>query len=260
MIKKNILFLLLIIFPISVLAHEEVSQSIDHYYSDLYIKLIYIASAIIIISVILAIKLNKKNSLKTAFFLLITIPTIIVTIFLVGSTIYINIIAHTKGPVHWHADFEIYNCDKKVDIINPKGISNRVGSSTFHEHGDNRIHIEGVVVNLEDVNLQNFFKFIGGSITNDYAIIPTNEGILEIRNNNLCNRKLGRLQAFLYTTEDNRIKQEKINNFPEYIPSANSLVPPGDCIIIEFNEEKNKTDYICKTYKVAINKGDLIGS
>ena len=54
-------------------------------------------------------------------------------------------------------------------------------------------------------------------------------------------------------------KQEKLDDFVEYILSPYQTIPPGDCIIFEFGELKDKTNYICETYKVAIDKGDLVG-
>ena len=53
---------------------------------------------------------------------------------------------------------------------------------------------------------------------------------------------------------------QKIDNFPEYVLSPYSQIPPGDCIIIEFSEEKQTTEHICETYKVAVQRGELSGS
>ena len=122
-----------------------------------------IASIIVGVLILFAIY-DKDRSEKTKIFLFlgIIIPIVLVTIYSAGSTIYLNIISETQGPVHWHADFEIWDCGQKIDLINPTGFSNRVGNPVFHEHGDDRIHVEGVVVEKKDVDLHSFFEVIGG--------------------------------------------------------------------------------------------------
>jgi len=48
-------------------------------------------------------KLHKN--LKKILFAAIVIPVVAATIFLAGSTIYLNSVSSSGGPVHWHADF-----------------------------------------------------------------------------------------------------------------------------------------------------------
>ena len=177
--------------------------------------------------------------------------------YLTGSTIYLNVVSESKGPVHWHADFEIWNCGEAIDLIDSTGLSNRVGIPVLHEHGDNKIHVEGIVVEKSHADLHSFFEAVGGSLTNNYFAVSTNKGIIEMRNGDLCNGVAGKLQAFIYKTENNVVKQEKLENFDEYVLSPYSNTPPGDCIILEFNEDKDKTEHICNSYKIAIEKGDI---
>jgi len=268
--KKILLIILLLTIVPLILAHEGEEESIDlnETIHDSQLNLVYIASIIIGIATIISIHYEKKlKKSKKYLFLLIIIPAILVTLFLASSTIYLNVISETKGPVHWHADFEIWNCGEKIDLVNPGGLSNRVGSSVFHEHGDDRIHVEGVVVDKIGIDLHNFFKVLGGTITKDTLLIPTDNDFLNLKNNDLCNNKPGELQAFIYKvnnpkdTKNWKFTQEKIENFPDLVLSPYSNIPPGDCIIIEFDSEiKEKTNKICETYKIAIEKGDLIGS
>ncbi len=227
---------------------------------------ITIASIIALILVLFSIyEKDKSEKMKRFLFLGIAIPIIIATAYSAGSTIYLNLASHTKGPVHWHADFEVWNCGQKIDLIDPTGMSNRVGTPVFHEHGDDRIHVEGVVVDEKDVDLHNFFEFVGGIINEDYLYVPTNKGYTEISNDGICNGQQGKLQVFLYKIENpddtkNWIyEQQKLENFEDYILSPYSNVPPGDCIIIEFDAEKEKTDKICESYRVAMARGELSG-
>jgi len=144
-------------------------------------------------------------------------------------------------------------------------MSNRIGTSIFHEHNDNRIHVEGVVIDKDDVNLHEFFETFGSEFEKDKLIVETNQGIISMNNGNKCNEKEGKLQVFLYKVknpEDNKnwiYEQIKLDDFDQYVLSPYSNVPPGDCIIIEFYQDKDKTDKICETYKVAMGSGDLIG-
>lgn len=223
-------------------------------------------TVITIIAIVFQKELEKR---KKILFLAITVPVILVSIFLIGSTITLNVLSETKGPIHWHADYEIYHCGERVDLVDPQGLSNRVGTPVFHEHNDDRVHVEGTVMMRENVNLQSYLRVLEGEITQTSLSIPTNRGILEINNGDACpDGKPGELQVFLYkivNPDPDRktgfiYKQEKLENFPEYILAPYFYVPPGDCFVIEFGESKERTDHICTTYEVAIEEGDLRGS
>lgn len=263
---KIIFILLISLLVISIsFAHEEENleaKSIEQTIKDNSLVYLLIASVISTIFVVYAIYIRKHpvfNKQKTMLFLGIIVPIILATFYLAAGTIYLNIISESRGPVHWHADFEIYECGDKIDMIDPEGLANRVGTSTFHEHGDDRIHIEGVVVDSDEIDLHNFFKTIGGSMTQNSMSLLTNEGIIEMKNGDLCNDLQGTLQVFVYRTVGENVKQEKLDDFTDYVLSPFSNVPPGDCIIIELDEEKEKTDHICETYRIALERGDVIG-
>jgi len=267
---STLLWLISFIFlSFHVVAHDEAALQQDSYLLKNYSSLSFVFGGLLIILSLAAVSIlyeKKIKRLKKFFFMGMIITIIVVTLFLVGSTLFVNLRSETKGPVHWHADFEIYRCEEHIDIVEPEGFSNRIGSSTFHEHDDDRVHVEGVIANTKDVDLHNFFRIIGGSITKEGFSLLTNRGLVEVRNGDLCDRKIGKLQVFLYkvinpdATSGLIYKQEKLNDFENYILSPYSNVPPGDCIIIEFGEEKQKTDNICESYRAAIEKGDLFGS
>ena len=276
-IKRLVVLILLLSTTIFILALEDGGK--NRFQSDISIKSILSAfsinvalifSLVILILVIISIHYEKKlKKYKKWLFLGIIIPVIITTLYLVASTVYLNLISETKGPVHWHADFEIWNCGKKINLIDPKGLSNRIGTSVLHEHNDDRIHVEGVVVNYTKVDLSSFFEviFSGGQLTKNELVVPTNDGVFALIDGDECNGRAGKLQVFLYriiNPEEKKsgfiYKQEKLENFENYVLSPYSTVPPGDCIIIEFGEEKEKTEHICETYKTATEKGDLVGS
>ena len=215
--------------------------------------------------VIFSLIVNKKKTEKQKWFLFIaiSIPIVIATLFSAISTVYLNVRSETGGPVHWHADFEILNCENKVNLVDPEGIMNRVGNPVFHEHGDDRIHVEGVITDVRDADLHSFIDVVGGSLTDDELIVPTNEGLIAVNDGDLCNGKFGKVQIFLYSIVDAYSSQN--DNFvyeqkkiaADYVLSPYSNVPPGDCIIIEFDEEKEFTDKICEPYRIAIEQGKM---
>jgi hypothetical protein len=207
---------------------------------------------------------NKKNNPEPTFFHFIFWPMvliiIVVTAYVAGGTVYLNIVSETGGPVHWHADYEIWNCGENLDIKDATGLSNRIGSPVLHDHGDNRIHIEGVVVNYEEASLKSFLRVIGGELNQGKLKVPVNDGVIEMVDGQNCPNGSGTLQVFVYKTVDNTATQEKLTNYPGYVLSPHTIVPPGDCVIFEFDsEQKETTDKICETYEIALDKGVLNG-
>ena len=193
-------------------------------------------------------------------FLFGAIVTIVlgITGYLIWSTISTNIKSKTGGPVHWHADFEIWNCGEKIDIIDPKGWDNKVGTPLFHEHSDGRIHVEGPVMDYSEISLGQFFRVIGGELASSSLSTPVNNGLVIMENGTKCGGETGEVQVLVYKTEGKTFFQEKLVDPASYILSPHSKVPPGDCIIIEFDKKKDKTDKICNFYEVAIQKGEIL--
>lgn len=254
----------LLAFPTSVLAQTSSEPSLEQTIHSYSWTSILISTLIIAFVVLLTFIIKNETGLqKKLFFALIVIPTLFTTVYLFASTIYLNVNSSTGGPVHWHADFEIWNCNKKVDLVNPTGFSNKIGTPTLHEHNDDRIHVEGVVLKKEDTKFSNFIKVIGGKITTDKLELPTTEGKLVLEEAGFCpDGTYGELQAFLYKVEGKNIGRSKftdMNELADHILAPHSNVPPGDCIIIEFGEYKEKTDHICTFYNTAIRQGKFSG-
>lgn len=213
------------------------------------------------IGVLIAVSMLKKEHRegeKLALFWSIAAIAIFTTFYLVGGTIAKNRISLTGGPVHWHADFEIYACGEKVELKSPEGLSNRIGSSDFHEHGDNRIHVEGVVKSYADVTLQKFFETVGGRMEKNYLKIPTDRGEIIFQDGMACaSGETGIWQTFVYRTKNQTAWQEKLSDPQNYVLSPESQVPPGDCIVMEFGAPKDKIDRLCEFYEIAHKKGEL---
>jgi len=234
--KSNLVFLLLILlalFSYTVSSHEE-EQEFDLTPHDIhpistwavvgYGSLIF---AVLIVIIVLFHKRMNEAAKKATYFSVVAVSGA-VTLYLIATTLHLNIISETKGPVHWHADFEIWICDKEINLVDPKGLSNKVGTPLLHEHNDNRIHVEGVVVNKKDVSLGAFFAALGGSLSNDGIKVPTNDGLVSVHNGDLCSERLAKLYVF--------VNGNLIDNPPTYVLSPYQQVPPGDRIKIVFTE------------------------
>jgi len=248
-------------------------------------KAVGIGSLLLVILVVTAAILKDKfPALNKGLFGGIVIAVVIPTLVLIGSTIYLNSVSYTGGPVHWHADFEVWACGNEIELQDPSGFSNKVGTPTLHEHDDKRIHLEGVPVTSKDASLGKFVGVIGGQITKTSLSIPLNATgsifeedtlgngkaddyknlipamaisesasgrFLSVSNGDNCGSDKAELQVFLYRMQnDKEYKQIKVKDPAELVIKDESLVPPGDCIIIEFDERKEFTDKLCLQYGV----------
>ncbi len=199
-------------------------------------------------------------ALSHVLFFSIAFSVIGITAYVAGSTIYLNVVSSTNGPVHWHADFEVWHCGQWVDLVDPTGFSNRVGEPVLHEHNDNRMHIEGVVVERHDVSIGNFWRSVGGELSQGWLKVPANSGEVTMKDGDSCGDGTGTLQVFVWKSVDGKAVQQKLGTgYEDYVPSGHGNIPPGDCIIFEFGELKDRTEHMCASYKVAIERGALNG-
>lgn len=255
-----ILFFSLFAFPSAIFAQDQVSYSnLEEKISSLSFTSIFISTFLLISFALISLYASPLRAFsKKLLFILIGFVAIGQTLILAGSTIYLNAVSHSKGPVHFHADFEVFHCGTKIDLENPTGFSNKIGTSTLHEHNDFRIHLEGVVVKEDDQSLGKFFHVIGGNISKDSLSVPTTNGMLTVKNGDLCpDGTSGTLNVFVYRTVNKTYVQQKINDPASYIYAPESQVPSGDCIIIEYGPEKNSTDKLCTSYQVAESLGKI---
>lgn len=249
---------------LEVLAHEgeeiieEVTPTLGEIIRGNSLQFSLVALVIILLLSLVALFLkNPSEKIKYLLFGLIVIAVLANTLYLVGSTIYLNQVSATKGPVHWHGDYEVWQCGKELELEDPKGLSNKVGSETVHEHNDKRMHFEGVMEDLRHASLGHFFKEVGGSLDSEHFTFSTHEGLTTMESGQKCGSEPAELQVFVYQTHDKTFSQQKLEDPADYIISPESQVPPGDCVIIELDAEKQKTDKMCNFYKVALQKGEL---
>jgi len=201
--KRWFILLLFILLAVPVFAQgEQVNPlaDIDLKFSDWSVKLVWIGGILITLVVLLCLKFEKQllHHHKMMAFIAIALPAVLITVFIAGSTIFVNAISSTKGPIHWHSDFEVYKCDQLLDPVDPTGFSNRIGTPKFHEHNEQRLHVEGTVIDPNEVDLGSFFDVIGGYLNGNGFGLPTNNGLVRAQNGELCNGQPGKTQVFLY--------------------------------------------------------------
>jgi len=186
-----------------------------------------------------------ENNKKLFFWLMVT-PVILSSLYLGGNTIYSNIVSETNGPVHWHADYQVWACGEKLDLVDPKGLSNKIGSPLHHEHNDDRIHIEGTLRSVEDVSLGIYFGLIGGELESSpgHLIYPVEGKVINYEDGDVCSNGIsGKLKVY--------VNGKKVEDSENYIAYPVSNVPPGDCIIVLFDESDSETtELICDSWVV----------
>ena len=234
--KKGMLLLFLILalsLPFAYSHEGKEDFNLDH--SELYPisqsqATGYGSLAFGVLIVIILIFHKKMNEItKKIVYYLVAAVAVLVTIYLVVTTLHLNFISLTKGPVHWHADFEIWACGKEIFIKEPKGLSNKQGVDLMHAHNDNRIHVEGVILDKKQASLGAFFYAIGGSISNDGFIVPTDTELVSYHEGDHCNEQPGKLYVF--------VNGNLISNPDVYVISPYEKVPPGDRIKFIFTEK-----------------------
>ncbi len=260
------------------------SDDLESMLASWSIRIVGVCSLLVVILLLYSSRQKRmKNAKKKALFLSMTSLIVLTTVFLFGSTIYINTISDSKGPVHWHADIEIWACGTEVELREPTGLlSNKIGSATYHEHNDKRIHLEGVVVEESyDASLGKFMYVTGGDISPGSLTIPTNfdyvEGdvdgdsvagdsaqlrqyvreldsgyAMELKDGMLCNGVASEVQTYVYSYDkkSDTYSQSKLADPKSYIMRDQSIVPPGDCVIVEFGPKSERTNKLCLQYGV----------
>ncbi len=247
-----------------------------------------IAGTVIILFVLMGIALltdKKLKRLKLPLFITMSFVMAGSALALAGSTIYLNSNSNSGGPVNRRSGIEFWVCDNEIELINPIGFSNKVGTSTLHEHDNQQIHAEGAVLSDgANISLGEFMNLVGGKIGENKLIIPVNpegavfedsldgdgpanpypqalDDLISVYNGNrsveaadgqLCNNEPSEVQVFVYkfNKEDNTYEQTKLTKPQEYVMSPETTVPPGDCIIVEFGPNKEKTSRLCRQYGV----------
>ena len=233
--KKSVLFVLLsVLFAVSVAhAHEEIQNFGPEHpaYPITQLQAVGYGSLAfgIIIAIIFFYNPKMNNTIKKLVYSLLLIVVAMVTLYLAITTIHTNLVSSTKGPVHWHADYEIWVCDKKISLPAPGGLSNEQGTDLIHSHNDNRIHVEGALMQANQASLGAFFNAISGYLSDDEIKVPTDEGLIAKHDGDSCNGQPGRLYVF--------VNGNLISDPANHVIAPYEKVPPGDRIKFVFTEK-----------------------
>lgn len=270
------------------------AEDLETFIANLSVTVVVVGSILVLLLVAIAAGIaksrkKKTQALKLPLFVAIVVVVLGTTFTISGGTVYLNLKSATGGPVHWHADFEIWACGNEVELRDPTGfLSNKIGTATYHEHDDKRIHVEGVPTDLPyDFSLGKFFNVVGGGISKDSLVVPLNangkyfedhhdetdgdgnptpapeqidpyikteaEGkVASFVSGESCGGETAHVQVFAYKYDGatKTYKQTKVEDPADYMPAHEPQVPDGDCIIVEFAPAKDRTDKLCKQYGV----------
>ncbi len=229
-----IVWVALVMFFALALGHgaEEESASLAWHLQPVNWLVVSFAIVLLVVaySIVRQDAMGEKG--KKAAFALIVASVIISTAYLAGTTVWENVSSVTGGPVHWHADFEVWACGEKLQLKESEGFEGKVGTNLFHHHNDLRIHVEGTVRDLQDVSLGNFFRSISGDLHDDHVAVILHDGTrLDKNNGDLCpDGRPGTLQLYV-----NGKREEHID---DYVIAPYSTVPPGDYLHVVFDSKE----------------------
>ncbi len=192
-----------------------------------------LSAVVIAVAVLLALfalprlSARAQRAAKPLLYAVLFIAAVGGTLYAGGVTVWLNQQSPFGGPVHWHADFEVWACGEQWELADPTGLENRIGSAAIHEHGDNRIHIEGVLLSAEEAELSAFFEKVGGELTESSFRMPTTDGMRELENGALCDGRPGQWTVF--------VNGELEPEHGEHVLAPHTTVPPGDRIKLVFD-------------------------
>ncbi len=165
---------------------------------------------------------------KTLAFVVISVPILLATAYFVAATAYLDYRSWSGGPVHWHADYEIWACGQEYVLAHSRGLDNKVGTPLVHTHDDERIHVEGVLLSPEQASLGNYFSEVGGQFNGTTLTLPTDNGTVTWQDGDACDGRAARWYVFV----DGRLMPDASS----YRISPYTLVPPGDQIKFVFTQ------------------------
>jgi len=273
-------------------------EDLEHTIANFSMNAVVFGSVVLFVLLVLAaLTRDHIPKLKMPLFVGIVLTVVSVSLAIIGGTIYLNVNSESGGPIHRHADFELWACGQELELRDPIGaLSNKIGTPTLHEHNDKRIHLEGVLVEKRDASVGKFFHVLDGGITNNAMRIPLNgdgpyfddeeadyevdratrdyvaqnyidsgrdgDSATFVDGQTCADGTIADVQMFAYevlrdetgnyVVEDGKtvFVQRKIDDPVNFIINSESIVPPGDCLIFEFDKTKPETDKLCRQFEV----------
>ncbi len=119
----------------------------------------------------------------------------------------------TDGPVHWHADLQVFVCGERQDLSHLGSQNSHHGTPLLHTHGDNQIHVEGEVRSWDTLTLGNYFDTIGVELSNT-SLMDKTEG-------DTCQGEPGSISV--------SVNGENVSDYQDY------RIQDGDSITVRFS-------------------------
>ena len=225
------LVVVLVLLSLSVLGHEENELPAEGSRWADPVPYVTISGFLLLVLALIALVkgVNLRERQKRVLFSCMAIPVVLSSLFLASDTIYKTVTSVGGGPVHWQAEYQVWVCGEKLPV-----------------HGDGKVHVKGVVHDVLDATLAEFFLGIGGELHNDHLAYPVqSKGVLEFTNGDSCPDDLpGYLQVY--------VNGKRLPKPEFYVIAPEEQVPPGDCIIVEFGAaSRETTQRLCESWSSA---------
>jgi hypothetical protein len=210
--------------------------------------------------------MHDKNVLMNAFIVVI----LGASFFTASAFVHLSQTSWSNGEIHWHADYEILAENEngeleRLDLIDPGQfcqeyrdgdymckVNDRTGITKFHEHNDNRIHLEGVFQEREEATLAAYFSTFNGTLTSSKLRYPTNEEIVEVSESAETNNSL---KIVVRSGVADERSWKVIDNPSEYVISPYKRGPNLDDIFIVWDNQS--ANYVKEQLRV--NNGTYRG-
>lgn len=211
------------------------------------------------------LNMKDKKILMNALLVAVLVPTF----YAAGAFIHESQTSWSGGEVHYHADFEVFVEEKgelqELDLIDPEEfcestshessimckLNDRTGSKEYHEHNDDRVHLEGTFKTKRDASLAAFFEQFNGVLENQKLVVPTNEGVVRKENSGnmslkiLVRRGVGPARHWCLIGDQlpredickDDYSKEPANTPAEYVVSPYSRGPNLDDIFIVYDSK-----------------------
>lgn len=255
---------------VATLATTDLARSV----SEISVAVMGAGSILLVMLIVKAVVTRQRwPQLKKPIFILIIVVVLVTTATLGSAALFINAKSATGGSVKWQAAYQIWACGNQLNLRDPRGLANRIGTAQLFERNDSQIHVEGIPMKLpDDASLGSFMVAVGGELSDNSLIVPLNDDnafsgtpntpeqltpFLNTRKDGTyarfisgqrCGQTAAEVQAFVnhYSSASNSYLQTKLIHPANYEITHASNIPPGDCVIIEFAPPKDRTDHTCQ--------------
>lgn len=143
------------------------------------------------------LNLRDKKLLMNGLLIAVLVPSL----YTAGAFVHESETSWSGGEIHYHADFEVLVEEngemRELNLVDPGNfcgdtshestlmckLNDRTGATNYHEHNDDRIHLEGTFKTMEEASLSAFFETFDGELSNGKLVFPTNDRVVEKQDN-----------------------------------------------------------------------------